>query len=127
MARPGGIITGFTSFEYPIGGKWLELLKEAVSSLKRLPVLLNQENYTLRALLRTIETVAPSAGVRVGSAAVRTSSRLNRRSTRSHRIQRQDDRFARPSAAKRITSLTITHRLPAIHQSHSFAVTGAGP
>jgi putative tryptophan/tyrosine transport system substrate-binding protein len=28
LARPGGNATGFTSFEYAIGGKWLELLKQ---------------------------------------------------------------------------------------------------
>jgi putative ABC transport system substrate-binding protein len=28
MARPGGNMTGFTSFEYSIGGKWIELLKK---------------------------------------------------------------------------------------------------
>ena len=28
LARPGGNATGFTSFEYGIGGKWLELLKQ---------------------------------------------------------------------------------------------------
>ena len=28
MARPGGNATGFTSFEYAISAKWLELLKE---------------------------------------------------------------------------------------------------
>ena len=28
LARPGGNATGFTSFEYGISGKWLELLKQ---------------------------------------------------------------------------------------------------
>ncbi len=28
LAQPGGNITGFMNFEYSIGGKWLELLKE---------------------------------------------------------------------------------------------------
>ena len=40
MARPGGNITGFTSFEYSLGGKWVELLKETVPSLSRVLVLL---------------------------------------------------------------------------------------
>jgi len=28
LARPGGNATGFMAFEYSIGGKWLELLKQ---------------------------------------------------------------------------------------------------
>ena len=28
LARPGGNVTGFTSFEYGLSGKWLELLKQ---------------------------------------------------------------------------------------------------
>ena len=35
LARPGGNITGFTNFEFSMGGKWLELLKELQPSLKR--------------------------------------------------------------------------------------------
>ena len=35
LARPGGNATGFTLFEYSIGGKWLELLKLVVPSVSR--------------------------------------------------------------------------------------------
>jgi putative ABC transport system substrate-binding protein len=39
MARPGGNTTGFTSFEYAIAGKWLELLKEIAPRVTRAAVL----------------------------------------------------------------------------------------
>jgi len=39
LARPGGNITGFTLFEYGIGGKWLELLKEIAPRVTRVAVL----------------------------------------------------------------------------------------
>ena len=39
LARPGGNITGFASFEYAIGAKWLELLKEMAPSVTRAAVL----------------------------------------------------------------------------------------
>ena len=35
LARPGGNATGFTSFEFSIGGKWLELIKEMSPSVTR--------------------------------------------------------------------------------------------
>ena len=39
LARPGGNITGFASFEYAIGAKWLEILKEIAPSVTRAAVL----------------------------------------------------------------------------------------
>ena len=39
LARPGGNTTGFTAFEYAIGAKWLELLKEVAPGVTRAAVL----------------------------------------------------------------------------------------
>jgi putative ABC transport system substrate-binding protein len=39
LSRPGGNATGFVSFDYGIGGKWLELLKETAPGIKRVAVL----------------------------------------------------------------------------------------
>jgi putative tryptophan/tyrosine transport system substrate-binding protein len=39
LARPGGNATGFTSFEYGVGAKWLELLKEVAPAVTRVGVL----------------------------------------------------------------------------------------
>jgi putative ABC transport system substrate-binding protein len=39
LTRPGGNITGFVLFEYGIGAKWLELLKEIALGLTRVAVL----------------------------------------------------------------------------------------
>jgi ABC-type uncharacterized transport system substrate-binding protein len=43
LARPEGNATGFANFEPSIGGKWLELLKEAVPRLARVASLFNPE------------------------------------------------------------------------------------
>src|SRR5262249_31737199 len=39
LVRPGGNTTGFTAFEYAIGAKWLELLKEVAPRITRAAVL----------------------------------------------------------------------------------------
>src|SRR5262249_55274943 len=39
LARPGGNATGFMNFEYSLGGKWLELLKEITPGVTRAAVL----------------------------------------------------------------------------------------
>src|SRR5262249_2144923 len=35
LARPGGNATGFSGFEYSLGAKWLELLKQIAPGVKR--------------------------------------------------------------------------------------------
>jgi len=43
FAHPGGNVTGFSSFEGSVGGKWLELLKEASPTLSQVAILFNPE------------------------------------------------------------------------------------
>jgi putative ABC transport system substrate-binding protein len=44
LAHPGGNVTGFMVFEYSMGGKWLELLKQIVPQLTRVAVLRDSMN-----------------------------------------------------------------------------------
>jgi putative ABC transport system substrate-binding protein len=39
LARPGGNVTGFTGYEYGLGRKWLELLKEIAPRVTRAAIL----------------------------------------------------------------------------------------
>jgi putative ABC transport system substrate-binding protein len=39
LARPGGNTTGFSTFEYDLSGKWLELLKQLAPNVTRVAVL----------------------------------------------------------------------------------------
>ena len=43
LAHPGGNVTGFTNFEASVGGKWLELLKEAAPSVTHVTLLFNPQ------------------------------------------------------------------------------------
>src|SRR5262245_34565765 len=38
VAKPGGNLTGFSAFEFSIGGKWLDLLKEIAPGLQRVEI-----------------------------------------------------------------------------------------
>src|SRR6516225_4961775 len=38
LARPEGNITGISNFEFSVGGKWLQLLKECAPSVDRIAV-----------------------------------------------------------------------------------------
>jgi putative tryptophan/tyrosine transport system substrate-binding protein len=43
VARPGGNATGFANLDFPVGGKWLELLKDVAPGVARVALLFNPE------------------------------------------------------------------------------------
>jgi len=43
LARPGGNATGFANLDFPVGGKWLELLKGVAPGVMRVALLFNPE------------------------------------------------------------------------------------
>jgi len=69
LARPGGNITGFSSYDAPIIGKWLQLLKEVAPHLTRVAVIFNPDTAFAPPFLREMEA-APSFGVTVTLAPV---------------------------------------------------------
>ena len=64
LARPGGNATGFTSFEYGLSGKWLELLKQIAPSVTRVAVLRDPAIASGIGQFAAIQAVAPSLGWR---------------------------------------------------------------
>src|SRR4029077_5076236 len=55
LTKPGGNITGFSAFDFSIGGKWVDLLKQVAPKLARVAVISNpdvapQTRYFLRAI-----------------------------------------------------------------------------
>jgi putative ABC transport system substrate-binding protein len=63
LARPGSNATGFTSYEYSMSGKWLELLKEIAPRVKRVAVLRDPAISAGTGQFGAIQTAAPSLGV----------------------------------------------------------------
>ena len=66
LARPGRNITGFTSFDAPIMGKWLQLLEEVAPRVTRVSVIFNPDiNFSAPLYIRAIEAAAPTFGMTV--------------------------------------------------------------
>ena len=78
LARPGGNVTGFMTFEYGMGGKWLELLKQIVPGVTRVAVLRNPTTPTGPAQFGVIQAVAPSLRVDVSPVNVRDAGEIER-------------------------------------------------
>jgi putative ABC transport system substrate-binding protein len=64
LARPGGNITGFTAYDAPLMGKWVQLLKEIAPSITRVVIIFNPDTAPYATSLnRAIEAAAPSFGI----------------------------------------------------------------
>ena len=80
QARPGGNITGFTFVEFPMIGKWLELLKEIAPSIKRIRLLFNPQTAAYYPLfLREFGASAASLAAQVSATPVRDGAEIELR------------------------------------------------
>ena len=71
LARPGGNITGFSGYDAPMMGKWLQLLKKVAPRVTRVAVIFNPDTAPYAPLFnREIEAAAPSLGMTVRLAPV---------------------------------------------------------
>ena len=129
LPHPGGNITGFALYEYGIGTKWLELLKEIAPHLTRVAVLRDPTLPFTSGELGAMQGVAPSLHVDVSAVNVRDAGE----------IERGIAAFARQPNGGLVTlgspvtlantdmivTLAVRHRLPAIYTTRYF-VTGGG-
>jgi putative ABC transport system substrate-binding protein len=77
LARPGGNLTGLTTVATGLGGKRLELLKEAVPSLSQVAVLWNSGSDVMTLIFREIQTAAQALGVSVQPVGVQEANDID--------------------------------------------------
>ena len=128
LAQPVGNATGFTSFEFGMGGKWLEVLKEMAPRVTRAAVLRDPVITAGMGYLAAIHALAPSIGVQVTPVDVRHTSDIERavatfaRTPNSGLIVTAD-----PAAIvhrEAIIALAARHRLPAVYPYRFFVISG---
>jgi putative tryptophan/tyrosine transport system substrate-binding protein len=129
LSRPGGNATGFTSFEFSTGGKWLDLIKEASPGVKRAGVIFNPVTAPYAtSYLHSIESAAVPFAVDVTGAPVQNDADIERVIT----ALGQDpggslivvpDTFTDVHAGS-IISLAARYRLPAVYPYTQFAKAG---
>jgi putative tryptophan/tyrosine transport system substrate-binding protein len=128
LARPGGNATGFMSYEFSVGGKWLELLKQIAPSVTRVAVLRDATQAAATSLFAAMQAVAPSLGVEVIPVNMRNAGE----------IEQSVETFARSpngglipvgsATAVRHRELILTlaarHKLPALYWERFFVAAG---
>jgi putative ABC transport system substrate-binding protein len=79
LGRPGGNITGFTNFEFPIGSKWVEMLKEIAPAITSVAVVFNPDTAPYGGLLfQQVRTSAISLAIEANEARVHDVAELER-------------------------------------------------
>jgi putative ABC transport system substrate-binding protein len=127
IARPEGNATGITNLYQSLGGKWLELLKEAAPAIVRVALIFHpgivNDQY-----VGVIDTAARALAVETVQMPYRNDAELERAI---------DDLASEPNAGlimippppspgsrKLIYRLTVKHRLPSIYASKRLVVEG---
>ena len=129
VTKPGGNLTGFSMYEFSIGGKWVDLLKEIAPALARVAVIFNPDTSPQsKFFMQSVEGAAPSLGVQAVAVPVRATAD----------IEPALESFARqPNGGlilptdtftnlrqQLIVDLAARHRLPAISARSDFAKVG---
>jgi len=128
LARPGGNVTGFTFVEYGMSGKWLELLKEIVPTVKRVAVLRDPNIASGIGQFAIIQSVAPSFAVETSPIDIHNADEIERAITDfAHTANGGLIVTASPAALvhrKLIISLAARHRLPTVYFLSGFVKDG---
>jgi putative tryptophan/tyrosine transport system substrate-binding protein len=128
LARPEGNITGITNFEFSIGGKWLQVIKECAPAVSSVAVIFDPANPTWAPYLRTVEAAAPTFGMQLTPAGVTNAADIDRDITAFSR---------KPNGAivvipapvtvlhrDKIIAMAAQHRLPAVYPYRFYALSG---
>jgi putative tryptophan/tyrosine transport system substrate-binding protein len=130
MARPGGNITGFTFVDFPLIGKWLEMLKEITPDVRRTTLIFNPQTAPYYpAFLSELGVAASSLAAEVTATPVRDEAEIEAAVTT----------FARQPGGGLIVppepfinthrgvmmALAQRHRLPAIYGFRQYVTEGA--
>lgn len=63
LSRPGGNITGFSTFEPEMAAKWLQLLREVAPAMQNVSMLLDRKFIGFNSLLEEVQKTAPTFGI----------------------------------------------------------------
>jgi putative tryptophan/tyrosine transport system substrate-binding protein len=133
LARPGGNITGMTNIGGKLGGKRLELLKEAVPKLTHVAVLYDPASLATPASALERKEILPAAadalGVTVRSWEIRDAADFDKVFAAMGK-QRSDGLYVSGAGSvlranrKRIVGLALKSRLPSMYETREYVDAG---
>jgi putative ABC transport system substrate-binding protein len=129
LSRPGANVTGFSTFEPEIVGKWLQLLKQVSPGLKNVSMMIDPKFTVFHSLWEATKSFAPTQGVAAHSAFASSLAEIERA---LEVISKQDNPglIVSPSPINtvnrtRIISMANEMRIPAIYPFRFYVQDGA--
>ena len=128
LARPGGNVTGFTTFEYGISAKWLELLKEIAPRVTRAAVIRDAAIASGTGQWGALQSVAPSFGVELSPVNMLDAGEIERALAAFARSSNGGLILTGSALAlihrHLIVTLAARHKLPAVYYDRHFVTAG---
>jgi putative ABC transport system substrate-binding protein len=128
LAQPGGNTTGFTVYEWTIGAKWLELLKEIAPRVTRAGLLRDASNVAEIGLFGSVRSAAPAMGLDSSPLSLRDAGEIESSIAAFAREPNGGLIVLGGAAAavhrEQIITLAARYRLPAVYPDHVFVTTG---
>jgi putative ABC transport system substrate-binding protein len=129
LSRPGANVTGFSTFEPEIVGKWLQLLKQVAPDLKNVSMMIDPKFTAFNALWEATKTFAPTQGAAAHSAFASSLPEIER-ALEAISKQENPGLIVSPSPVNtvnrlRIISLANQMRIPAIYPFRFYVQDGA--
>jgi putative tryptophan/tyrosine transport system substrate-binding protein len=128
LARPGGNITGFTSYDYGVGAKYLQLLKEIAPNVTRAAVLRDPNVTAGLGAWAAIQAVSPTVAIEVSPVNVDDTGEIER-ALAAFALSPNGGLIVTGSALTLlhrdlIIALAARHRLPAVYYDRYYVFAG---
>jgi putative tryptophan/tyrosine transport system substrate-binding protein len=129
FARPGRNVTGCSTFDFSMGGKWVQSLKEIVPNIKRIGVVFNPKTAPyMQSIVHSIESAANPLQVKILEIPVLDDAELDQAITSL--AQEPDSAMIVPpdifliTKTQAIISLATQYRLPVVYAASGYASLG---
>ena len=128
LSRPGGNATGFTTHEFGMSVKWLELLKEIAPKVTRAAVFRDPANPAVMGQFGAIQGAAPSLGVEILPIGADDAQEIER-GIRAVAQEPNSGLIVVPIPTTTmhhdlIVKLANSHRIPAVYPSRMYVADG---
>jgi putative tryptophan/tyrosine transport system substrate-binding protein len=128
LARPGGNATGFSIFDYSVGGKWLDLLKQIAPGVTRVAVIRDPATPQGIGQFSAIQSLAPSLRLEVSPINARNAGEMERDIAATARLPNSGLIVTGSSVAlihrDLIVTLASRYKLPTVYPLPFFATAG---